>query len=303
MTTNANSTFVDANDPPVLGANPLVGLSRPQIAAALARLLQDVAVEPGAAAASALATTGDLIETAVGRGDVAPGGGDKRFAHPAWSANPVYRRLMQAHLIEAKAVLDLVDEVDLDAESRERARFAVSLFTEAAAPTNTLVGNPSALAKAVETHGRSLVSGLRHIVSHIRRDGGMPATVDPRPFRGRQHRRHPRPGCAPQRGVRVDPAHAARPDDVYPAAGLHPSTDQQVLHIRHRARAQPDRAHGQRRRAVLRVSWLNPTAAQRDWNLDTYVAACKEAIEVACEITGSPDANLVGMCAGAITMA
>ena len=51
------------------------------------------------------------------------------------------------------------------------------------------------------------------------------------------------------------------------------------------------------------VSWRNPTAAQRDWNLDTYVAACKEAIEVACEITGSPDANVVGMCAGAITMA
>ena len=51
------------------------------------------------------------------------------------------------------------------------------------------------------------------------------------------------------------------------------------------------------------VSWRNPTAAQRDWNLDTYVAACKEAIEVACEISGSADANVVGMCAGAITMA
>ena len=51
------------------------------------------------------------------------------------------------------------------------------------------------------------------------------------------------------------------------------------------------------------VSWRNPTAAQRDWNLDTYAAACKEAIEVACEITGSADANVVGMCAGAVTMA
>ncbi len=51
------------------------------------------------------------------------------------------------------------------------------------------------------------------------------------------------------------------------------------------------------------VSWRNPTAAQRDWNLDTYVAACKEAIEVACEITGSPDANVLGICAGGITLA
>ena len=154
MTTNANSTLVDANDPPVLGANPLVGLSRPQIAAALGRLLQHVAVEPGVAVAGALDATGDLIEMAVGRSDVAPGAGDKRFAHPAWSANPVYRRLMQAYLIEAKALLDLVDGVDLDAKSRERARFAVSLFTEAAAPTNTLVGNPERVGEGGRDPGR-----------------------------------------------------------------------------------------------------------------------------------------------------
>jgi polyhydroxyalkanoate synthase len=51
------------------------------------------------------------------------------------------------------------------------------------------------------------------------------------------------------------------------------------------------------------ISWRNPTAAQRDWDLDTYVAACKEAVEVACDITGSPDANTLGICAGGITMA
>jgi polyhydroxyalkanoate synthase subunit PhaC len=182
MSTNANSTLPDANDPPVLGANPLVGLSRPQIAAALGRLLQLIAVEPGLALAAGLGTSRDLIEMVVGRSDVALGAGDKRFGHPAWSANPVYRRLMQAYLIEAEALLDLVDRVDLDAKSRERARFAVSLFTEAAAPTNTVLGNPSALAKAVETRGGSLISGMRHMVNDIRRNGAMPATVDTRPF-------------------------------------------------------------------------------------------------------------------------
>ena len=51
------------------------------------------------------------------------------------------------------------------------------------------------------------------------------------------------------------------------------------------------------------MSWRNPTAAQRDWDLDTYVAACKEAIEVACEITGADQADVAGICAGGITMA
>ena len=51
------------------------------------------------------------------------------------------------------------------------------------------------------------------------------------------------------------------------------------------------------------LSWRNPTSEQRDWNLDTYAAACREAIEVACDITGSDDANVAGMCAGGITLA
>ena len=51
------------------------------------------------------------------------------------------------------------------------------------------------------------------------------------------------------------------------------------------------------------VSWRNPTPAQRDWNLDTYVAACKEALEVACAVTGSDTANVLGICAGGVTTA
>ena len=107
---------------------------------------------------------------------------DKRFAHPAWAANPVYRRLVQAYLVETQALLDTVDEVELDAKSRARARFAMTLLTHAAAPTNTLLGNPSALAKAVETRGQSLRTGARHLLHDLRTNGGMPSTVDTRPF-------------------------------------------------------------------------------------------------------------------------
>ena len=145
------STSFDPTDPVVLGANPLVGLNRRQVGAALGRLFQRVAVEPGVAAATTLGSTGQLLEVIAGRSNVRPEPRDKRFTHPAWSDNPVYRRLLQAYLVEARAVLDIVDDVELDPKSRERARFAVSLLTEAVAPTNTLLGNPSALAKAVET--------------------------------------------------------------------------------------------------------------------------------------------------------
>ena len=51
------------------------------------------------------------------------------------------------------------------------------------------------------------------------------------------------------------------------------------------------------------ISWRNPTAAQRDWNLETYLGACKEAIGVVSEVSGSEDVNTMAACAGGFTLA
>ena len=55
--------------------------------------------------------------------------------------------------------------------------------------------------------------------------------------RRRQPRRHPRPGRAPHRGVRAHPVRTGRQDVVRPTARRDPAADQQVLHLRPRARA------------------------------------------------------------------
>jgi polyhydroxyalkanoate synthase subunit PhaC len=294
----------DATDPPVLGANPFVGLTRGQIAAALGRLLQRVVVEPGVAVARALDAAHELVEVAVGRSDVAPARGDKRFTHPAWSSNPLYRRLLQAYLVERRALLDLVDDVDLDPKSRERARFAMSLFTEAAAPTNTLAGNPSALAKGLETRGGSLVIGLRHFADDVRNNGGMPSTVDTRPFTVGEN-------------LAITPGAVIHRSDVFELVQYAPSSDMSFtrplvaippqINKFYITDIAPGRSLIEHTVAAgvpyFAVSWRNPTPAQRDWNLDTYVGACKEAVEVACDVAGSTGANVLGACAGGITMA
>ena len=51
------------------------------------------------------------------------------------------------------------------------------------------------------------------------------------------------------------------------------------------------------------ISWRNPTAAQREWNVETYLTACKEAIAVAREITGADRVNAMAACAGGFTLA
>jgi len=53
---------------------------------------------------------------------------------------------------------------------------------------------------------------------------------------------------------------------------------------------------------VFTVSWRNPTPAQRDWGMDSYVEALLEAIAAVRDITGADDVNLHGACSGAMTM-
>jgi polyhydroxyalkanoate synthase len=51
------------------------------------------------------------------------------------------------------------------------------------------------------------------------------------------------------------------------------------------------------------VSWRNPTAEHRAWGLDDYVASLDKAIDVTREICGVESINVVGACAGGITLA
>jgi polyhydroxyalkanoate synthase subunit PhaC len=304
MSQTTDTTNFDRDDPPILGANPFVGLTREQVVAAIARLGQRIAVEPGAAAAAAVDAVGELVRVAIGRSETAAARGDRRFSDPAWQHNPLFHRLMQAYLVESQAVHRIIEEVELDPKSRARAHFAVSLLTEAAAPTNNLFTNPNAMAKAIQTRGQSLVAGARNFAHDLRHNGGMPSQVDTRPF-------------AVGRNLAVTPGHVVYRTDVFELIQYDETTKQ--VHKRPLVVIPPqinkyyitDLAPG---RSLVEstvaagfpyfaVSWRNPTPEQRDWNLDTYVAACLEAICVACEIAGSDDANTVGVCAGGVTLA
>jgi polyhydroxyalkanoate synthase subunit PhaC len=294
----------DRDDPPVLGANPFVGLTRRQVGAALGRLLGRVAVEPGVVVTGAVETARQLVDVALGRSEVAPDPADKRFVDRAWASSPVHRRLLQAYLVERNALFRLVDDVELDHKSRERARFALSLVTEAAAPTNTLLGNPSALGKAWQTRGQSLVAGLRHLGHDLRHNGGMPSMVDTRPFKVGENLAVT-PGQVIHRSELFELIqYAAAGSRTFrrPLVAIPPQINKYYI-----SDLAPGRSFVEHAVAAgipyFAVSWRNPTPAQRDWDLAAYVSACKEAIEVACDINATSDANVAGMCAGGITLA
>ena len=54
---------------------------------------------------------------------------------------------------------------------------------------------------------------------------------------------------------------------------------------------------------VFIISWRNPDVRHREWGLSSYVEATEEAMNVCRAITGAREVNLMGACAGGMTIA
>jgi polyhydroxyalkanoate synthase subunit PhaC len=239
-----------------------------------------------------------------GRSEITPDGRDWRFQDETWQTHPAYRRLMQLYLAWADTLGELVAEADLDWRDRYRAEFVVELLTAAAAPTNTLVGNPAALKRAWETAGLSILRGTRHLVRDLARNRGMPSTVD-------------RSGFVVGKNLAATPGAVVYRDEVCEVLQYAPTTP--TVHERPVLLIPPqigrfyfmDLAPGRSfvEYAVAQgipfflISWRNPTREHADWNFDTYALAVERVIDVVREISGSDDVNLLSLCAGGILTA
>ena len=239
-----------------------------------------------------------------GRSDIAPDRRDWRFKDETWQRHPGYRRLMQTYLAWCEAVTDAVADADLDWRDRYRAEFLAELVTAAAAPTNTLAGNPAALKRALETAGMSLVRGTRNMLHDARWNRGLPTTVDAS-------------GFEVGRNLAATPGAVVYRDEVCEVLQYTPSTP--TIRSRPVLLVPPqigryyflDLAPGRSfvEHAVANgipfflISWRNPQAEQADWDMDTYAAAVDRAIDVVRDVARSDDVNLLAMCAGGILSA
>jgi polyhydroxyalkanoate synthase subunit PhaC len=245
----------------------------------------------------------ELARIAWGRSDVAPAKGDRRFTDPAWTSNPVFRMIGQTYLASAQALDRVVEAMgeERGGTRAEQARFAATIVASAAAPTNFLATNPAALKRAFETGGMSLARGARNFARDVRRNGAMPSMIEPGAFEV-------------GRDLAVTPGAVVARDAVAEVLQYVPATDtvfaRPVLIVPppigrfYFLDLRPGRSFAEyaasRDLQTFMLSWRNPTPAQGHWDLDTYAAAVSSAIDTICEISGSPDVNLIGFCAGGI---
>jgi polyhydroxyalkanoate synthase len=92
---------------------------------------------------------------------------DRRFVAQEWASNPSSAYLAQMYLLNARTLLQMAEQLEGDEKTKQRIRFAVQQWIEAASPSNYLALNPEAQRRALETRGESISLGLRRLWDDI----------------------------------------------------------------------------------------------------------------------------------------
>lgn len=281
---------------------PLVGLAREDFVGAVALLLRETATDPARTVRHMQSFGDDLVQILSGKSALAPDPKDKRFKDPAWQYNPFFRAGAQYYLAMQKSVKSWLDELELDELERDRANFISQIIIDGLAPTNSLIGNPTAQKRVIDSGGLSLIKGLRNAYDDLVNNGGMVSMVDKKPFKLGENIATAK-GSVVYRDAMFELVHyAPTTDEVHeiPQLTIPPQINKMYIND-----LSPDKSvvKWQTDNGIqcFVISWKNPTREEGVWGMDEYIASCLKAVEVVCEITGAPRVNISSACSGGQT--
>jgi polyhydroxyalkanoate synthase len=227
---------------------------------------------------------------------------DGRFADTTWNENPVYWSVRQQYLALVRTLTDLVDAAELDEAGSERATMLMGVLGSLLSPTNVLPGNPSALKRAFETGGSSVLAGLRAMLDDVANHGGKPQQVDRSKLRVGQELAAT-PGKVVYRNRLMELIqYEAQTDEVHaiPMLVSPPWINKYYIMDLAPGRSLLEWAvqHGH---TVFVISYRDPDESMADTGLDDYLELGNlSALDVVRDITGSEQVNLVGLCLGGL---
>ena len=286
-----------------LGLNPVIGIRGKDLLTSARMVLAQALKQPFHSAKHVAHFGLELKNVLLGQSALQPEDGDRRFNDPAWSQNPLYRRYLQTYLAWRKELHDWIEHSSLSEQDASRGHFVINLMTEAMAPSNSMA-NPAAVKRFFETGGKSLLDGLSHLAKDMVNNGGMPSQVNMEAFEVGKNLATTEGAVVFRNDVLELIQYKPITESVHerPLLVVPPQINKFYVFD-----LSPDKSLA---RFLLRsqvqtfvVSWRNPTKAQREWGLSTYIEALKEAIDVICAITGSKDVNMLGACSGGLTTA
>lgn len=281
---------------------PLVGIAREDLMGAVAVLLRESASDPQRIARHARAMGEDMVRIMTGKSELAPDPKDKRFMDPAWQYNPFFRAGAQYYLAVQKGMRGWLEDLELDDLERDRANFITTIIIDSLAPTNTLVGNPTAQKRVIDSGGLSLIKGLQNAYNDMVHNKGMVSQVDKRPFKLGENIATSKGAVVLRTEMMELIQYAPTTEEVHaiPQLTIPPQINKMYIND-----LSPEKSvikyqldNGMQ---TFVISWRNPSKEQGIWAMDDYVRSCREAMVAVSEITGSDKVNVSAGCSGGQT--
>nr|ABN42906.1 truncated PHA polymerase 2 [Pseudomonas sp. LDC-25] len=248
-----------------------------------------------------LALGGQLGRVLLGDTPHQPNPRDPRFNDPTWSQNPFYRRGLQAYLAWQKQTRLWIEESHLDDDDRARAHFLFNLINDALAPSNSLLTHWRS--RSCSTPAGRACCAVWLTCSTTCPHDGLPRQVDERAFE--------------VGGMAATPGAVVFRNELLELIQYKPMSEKQ--HARPLLVVPPQinkfyifdlsptnsfvQYMLKSGLQVFMISWRNPDPRHREWGLSSYVQALEEALNACRSISGNRDPNLMGACAGGLTMA
>ncbi len=228
---------------------------------------------------------------------------DSRFSDPAWQSNSLASFYARAYLLNADFMNRLADTVEADRKTKQRVKFAVSQWVDAASPSNFLATNPKAQQTLLESRGESLKSGLDNLMNDIQR--GRISQTDESAFEVGRNVATSEGQIVFQNALFQLIQYKPLTDKVYarPFVLVPPCINKYYIldlqpensFIRHAV------GNGH---TVFVVSWKNPHQPESNLTWDDYLEqGAIKAIHVAQEISGQKQVNALGFCVGGTILA
>ncbi len=281
---------------------PLVGLAREDFVGAVALLLRETATDPVRTVKHMRGFGEDMVKIMTGKSELSPDPKDKRFKDPAWQYNPFFRAGAQYYLAVQKGMKGWLEDLELDELERDRANFISQIIIDSLSPTNSLVGNPTAQKRLIDSGGLSLIKGLKNAYNDMVHNHGMVSMVDKTPFKLGENVAASKGSVVYRDEMMEVIQYAPTTEQVYPIPQLTIPPQINKMYINDLS---PEKS-------VVKyqldngiqpfvISWKNPTKDQGHWGMDEYIASCIKALDVVCAVTGSDKVNVSSACSGGQT--
>jgi polyhydroxyalkanoate synthase len=229
-----------------------------------------------------------------------PDPSDRRFSDPAWRENPWLRGVLGNYLLWTRWWWKQMDASQLDGPTRRKARFALNLLLDAAAPTNVPWLNPSVFKQALDTAGMSLFRGAVNAATDFALNGGRPRQVDTTPFEL-------------GRNLAATPGRVVFRNELMELLMYEPQTERvhrnplllsppwiNKYYVMDLAPGRSLVEHAVRAgHTVFAISYRNPDASMKNMSMEDYLRlGWLSALDAVQSITDAPQVNLFSLCLG-----